>query len=119
MPHNSKPVLNLITFAWKYCAPAEVDYIVDARILPDPHKNQKFRGVLGTDENLAAWLLYGVRAPELLSLITAVRDELPAIQPSTVGIGSIRGKQRSVFLAEHIKKQNLYQVVVVHRDIDR
>ena len=116
----------LQSFAFKNGVPAEVDFMFDARILPNPYWQEELKTLTGKDKAVISWL---ENDQNVLKMTQDIQDFmtnwLPAFQDSqrsyvTIGIGCTGGKHRSVYLAEKLaaslEKEN-DNVLVHHREI--
>jgi len=116
----------LQSFAFKLGVPTEVDFMFDARILPNPYWEDGLRELTGKDEAVKSWL---ENDENVLRMTRDIQNFmitwLPAFQNTqrsyvTIGIGCTGGKHRSVYLAEKLAaslgKDN-ENVLVHHREI--
>ncbi len=112
----------LQSFAFKQGVPQDVDFMFDARILPNPHWQDELRALTGKDEAVRSWL---ENDQHVLKMTQDIRDFmktwLPAFQNAqrsyvTIGIGCTGGKHRSVYLAEKLagSLRNEHENVLVH-----
>lgn len=123
---SSALTIVLQSFAFKKGAPQDVDFMFDARILPNPYWEEDLRELTGKDEAVRCWLenddhvlkmtqdIHGF----MISWLPAFRDAQRSYV--TIGIGCTGGKHRSVYLAEKLadslSKENK-NVLVYHREI--
>lgn len=117
----------LQSFAFKQGVPQDVDFLFDARILPNPYWNENLRDLTGMDEAVRKWLQDNDQVVKMTRDIQNFIDTwLPAFQDAqrsyvTIGIGCTGGKHRSVYLAEKLaasldeKHEN---VLVHHREMN-
>ncbi len=113
------------SFAFRDGLPMDADWVLDARMLPNPHYDPQLRPFtgkdaaiiehLGRDESVQRWLadvraLLGRWLPEI------VRENRSYV---TVAIGCTGGRHRSVYLAEQlaISFRPGWQVLVRHRGL--
>ena len=113
------------SFAFRDGLPMDADWVLDARMLPNPHYDPQLRPFtgkdaaiiehLGRDESAQRWLadvraLLGRWLPEI------VRENRSYV---TVAIGCTGGRHRSVYLAEQlaISFRPGWQVLVRHRGL--
>ena len=98
----------LQSFAFKRGVPQDVDFMFDARILPNPYWEEKLRILSGRDEEIQQWL---ESSQEVLSMASDIQSFLhtwlPAFKDAqrsyvTIGIGCTGGKHRSVYLVEKL-----------------
>jgi UPF0042 nucleotide-binding protein len=113
------------SFAYRDGIPLDADWVLDARMLPNPHYEPQLRpftgrdrsviDYLGRDEAVARWLA-DVRWLLARWLPEIVRENRSSV---TVAIGCTGGKHRSVYLAEqlaeHFRKD--WSVLVRHRGL--
>jgi len=113
------------SFAYRDGIPLDADWVLDARMLPNPHYEPQLRpftgrdrpviDYLGRDEAVARWLA-DVRSLLARWLPEIVRENRSSV---TVAIGCTGGKHRSVYLAErlaeHFRKD--WSVLVRHRGL--
>jgi len=113
------------SFAFRDGLPMDADWVLDARMLPNPHYDPRLRPftgkdaavaeVLGRDESVQRWLadvraLLGRWLPEI------VRENRSYV---TVAIGCTGGRHRSVYLAEQLAQSFRagWRVLVRHRGL--
>ncbi len=113
------------SFAFRDGLPLDADWVLDARMLPNPHYDPKLRPFtgkdsvviehLGRDESVQRWLadvrtLLGRWLPEI------VRENRSYV---TVAIGCTGGRHRSVYLAEQLAESFRagWRVLVRHRGL--
>ncbi|MEJ8569639.1 RNase adapter RapZ [Elongatibacter sediminis] len=116
----------LESFAFKKGVPQDVDFVFDARHLPNPYWLDELRGLKGTDDAVAEWLERDSVVHELYEDIRAFLERwLPRVSRSqrsyvTVGIGCTGGRHRSVYLVERLAtelRERFSPVVLHHRDL--
>jgi len=96
------------SFAFKRGVPREIDFLFDARGLPNPHWDKALRPFDGRDEAVIDWLESHAEVNEfkqdILSFLNRWIPSLAEGQRSllTVAIGCTGGQHRSVYLAESI-----------------
>jgi len=115
----------LQSFAFKRGVPQDVDFMFDARILPNPYWEKDLRPLTGKDEAVRQWL---ESDPAVISMTKDIQafmhSWLPAFQNAqrsyvTIGIGCTGGKHRSVYLAEKLAAflcDDHENVLVHHRE---
>ena len=116
----------LQSFAFKAGVPQDVDFMFDARILPNPYWEAELRELTGKDEAVRSWL---EQNKDVLRMTRDIKNFmntwLPALRDTqrsyvTIGIGCTGGKHRSVYLVEKLAaslaKDN-ENVQVHHREI--
>jgi len=118
----------LESFAFKRGVPQDVDFLFDARHLPNPYWVQELRNLSGLDSPVQQWLEQDESVEELFNDILGLLQRwLPAIRKSqrsyvTIGIGCTGGRHRSVYLADRLMKslrKQFHPVVLHHREIEQ
>ena len=111
---------------FKRGVPQDVDFVFDARNLPNPHWVEELRNFSGLDEVVRNWLeqdetvgqMYADIEKFLMSWLPEFRDSQRSYV--TVGIGCTGGRHRSVYLvtrlAEHLQSR-FGRVVTHHREL--
>ena len=116
----------LQSFAFKVGVPQDVDFMFDARILPNPYWEDDLRELTGKDEAVRLWLEKDEYVLKMTSDIQGFMNTwLPAFQDAqrsyvTIGIGCTGGKHRSVYLAEKLAdslSEDNKNVLVHHREL--
>lgn len=116
----------LESFAFKRGVPQDVDFVFDARNLPNPHWVEELRNFSGMDEAVRKWLeqdetvdqMYADIKKFLLTWLPEFRDSQRSYV--TVGIGCTGGKHRSVYLVTRLAEQlgsRFDRVVTHHREL--
>lgn len=106
--HSGGMTIVLQSFAFKRGVPQDVDFMFDARILPNPYWEEKLRPLTGRDELVQHWLESNPAVVSMTQDIQAfMLSWLPAFRDAqrsyvTIGIGCTGGKHRSVYLAEKL-----------------
>ena len=115
------------SFAFRDGIPLDADWVVDARMLPNPHYEPELRPLTGRDAAVSAFL---DGQPSVQRLLGDVRDFLGRWLPEivkenrsylTVAIGCTGGRHRSVYLAERLAAAFAqdWRVLVRHRGLAR
>jgi UPF0042 nucleotide-binding protein len=115
------------SFAFRDGIPLDADWVVDARMLPNPHYEPALRPLTGRDAAVSAFL---DDQPSVQRLLGDVRDFLGRWLPEivkenrsylTVAIGCTGGRHRSVYLAERLAAAFAedWRVLVRHRGLAR
>jgi UPF0042 nucleotide-binding protein len=105
---NDAMTIVLESFAFKRGVPQDVDFIFDARILPNPHWVEELREHSGLDQPVREWLEQDTAVKGMLTdILNFLRTWLPEFQRSqrsyvTVGIGCTGGRHRSVYLVDRL-----------------
>lgn len=116
----------LESFAFKKGVPQDVDFVFDARHLPNPYWLDELRGLTGTDAAVRSWLerddaVHALYA-DLCAFLLRWLPEIARSQRSyvTIGIGCTGGRHRSVYLADRLAtelRRHFSPVVLQHRDL--
>jgi len=115
------------SFAFRDGIPLDADWVIDARMLPNPHYVPDLRPLTGRDAAVAGYL---EAQPAVRSLIEDVQAFLARWLPEiereqrnyvTVAIGCTGGRHRSVYLAERLADAFRVdrRVLVRHRGLAR
>ena len=116
----------LQSFAFKQGVPQDVDFMFDARILPNPYWKDELKALNGRDPAVRSWLESDDRVVQMTADIQKFMDTwLPAFKEAqrsyvTIGIGCTGGKHRSVYLAEKIANTLMEtndNVLIHHREM--
>ena len=96
------------SFAYRGGIPLDADWVIDARMLPNPHYEPALRELTGQDPAVAAFLDRQEPVQRLLEDVRAFLARwLPELERDnrsfvTVAIGCTGGRHRSVYLAERL-----------------
>lgn len=116
----------LESFAFKRGVPQDVDFIFDARILPNPHWVESLRNFTGQDEPVRQWLEQDEAVGRMISdVLGFLKTWLPEFRHSqrtyvTVGIGCTGGHHRSVYLVDRLAEglgDQFGSVLIHHREL--
>lgn len=121
------PVLLIQSFAYRDGIPLDADWVIDARMLPNPHYDPALRPLTGRDDAVIRYLEAQEPAARLLGDVQAFLARwLPeAVKEGrsylTVAIGCTGGRHRSVYLAEKLAAgfAGEWRVLVRHRGLAR
>ena len=113
------------SFAYRDGIPLDADWVLDARMLPNPHYDPQLRPLTGRDRAVIDYLareaavarwLEDVRALLARGLPEIVRENRSSV---TVAIGCTGGKHRSVYLVEQLADafRRDWSVLVRHRGL--
>ena len=123
---NESMTIVLESFAFKRGVPQDVDFIFDARILPNPHWVDSLRDFSGLDEPVREWLERDVSVERMISdVLGFLKTWLPEFRHSqrsyvTVGIGCTGGRHRSVYLVDRLAQglgDGFGDVLIHHREL--
>jgi RNase adapter protein RapZ len=115
------------SFAFRDGLPLDADWVVDARMLPNPHYVPELAPLTGRDDDVIAFL---EREPLVKAFLDELRVFLERWLPEarrdnrnylTVAIGCTGGQHRSVYLAERLAEafEQEWRVLVRHRGLAR
>lgn len=118
----------LESFAFKRGVPQDIDFLFDARHLPNPYWVDELRNLSGLEKPVRDWLeqdeSVGLLFADILGLMSRWLPEIRKSQRSylTIGIGCTGGRHRSVYLVDRLAaslRQKFSPVVVHHREIEQ
>ncbi len=114
------------SFSYKFGIPEGVDFVFDARCLPNPHWQPELKELTGRDEAVAAYLEKQPETRRLLKDLQAfLKDWLPRFKAEdrsyvTVAVGCTGGRHRSVYLVERLAdhfRRRYPQTLVRHTEL--
>ena len=123
---NESMTIVLESFAFKRGVPQDVDFIFDARILPNPHWVEALREFSGLDEPVRKWLENDPSVERMIGdVLGFLKAWLPEFRDSqrsyvTVGIGCTGGRHRSVYLVDRLAAglgEEFGDVLIHHREL--
>ena len=123
---NDTMTIVLESFAFKRGVPQDVDFIFDARILPNPHWVEDLREHSGLDQPVRDWLEQDETVEGMLNdILNFLKTWLPEFQHSqrsyvTVGIGCTGGRHRSVYLVDRLATglgEDFGRTLIHHREL--
>jgi UPF0042 nucleotide-binding protein len=115
----------LQSFAFKQGIPQDVDFMFDARILPNPYWQDDLKTLSGKDPAVSEWLERDQAVINMTQdILTFMQNWLPSFRDAqrsyvTIGIGCTGGKHRSVYLVEKLAEalhQGHDNILVHHRE---
>lgn len=117
------------SFAYRHGVPADADFVLDARALPNPHWDATLRPLSGRDTAVREYLDADPHVGLFVEQVSAFLDTwLPKLKSAgtrsyvTVAFGCSGGRHRSVYLAErlaeHARQKGWEEVAVHHRELD-
>jgi len=98
----------LQSFAFKQGIPQDVDFMFDARILPNPYWQEELKQLSGKDTAVYQWLEKDQSVIRMTGdILKFMQSWLPSFKDAqrsyvTIGIGCTGGKHRSVYLVEKL-----------------
>jgi UPF0042 nucleotide-binding protein len=113
------------SFAYRDGLPLDADWVLDSRMLPNPHYDPQLRPLTGCDAPVAQYLERDPAVQRWLEEMRALLGRwLPEIVREnrsyvTVAIGCTGGRHRSVYLAERLAEafRPRWRVLVRHRGL--
>lgn len=125
-----KEVMNIhcMSFGFKHGVPADADFVIDVRCLPNPYWVEELRSKTGLDKEVKDYVFAFDQSNELLKKLIDFLDFLNPLyikegkSQIVFAIGCTGGNHRSVAIAEALKDhfaKKWDNVTVNHRDIDR
>ena len=103
-------------------------FVFDARSLPNPGREERFKALTGKDEAVADYLNQQESVHQFLAGVTALVDasvsdyQRRGFKSLTASFGCTGGQHRSVYLAEqlakHLRGREGVEVVVRHRELE-
>jgi len=125
--NNNQLSLQIMSFGYKHGAPNDVDFVFDARCLPNPYWEPTLRSFTGKDQPIIDFLDNESLAQRYLDNVsTFLSNWVPEFINTnrnylSIAIGCTGGQHRSVYLteklAEHLKKQRI-DVITRHREFN-
>ena len=119
----------LISFGYKFGVPLEADLLFDVRFMQNPYYVADLRPLSGLTDEVRSFVL---AQPVAMRFLEFLRDFLSFTIPAyiaegktrlTIGVGCTGGYHRSIVVTEEIatwlRAQDLGQVAVFHRELDR
>jgi len=116
----------LESFAFKRGVPQDVDFVFDARNLPNPHWAEQLRNLTGLDSAVRDWLekqeAVGQMCADIEQFLLKWLPQFSDSQRSyiTVGIGCTGGQHRSVYLVAQLAeslRERFARVMTHHREL--
>ena len=104
-------VITFESFGFKYGVPSDIDFVFDARFLPNPHWEPELRALTGLDLPVREFLESQPLVNKFIFQINNfISTWLPHLERNnrsylTIAIGCTGGKHRSVFIADTLARQ--------------
>lgn len=120
--------INVVSFGFKHGIPADADFVLDVRCLPNPYWVEALRDKTGRDKEVYDYVFSFDEAHTLLDKLIDLLDFLNPLyikegrSQIVIAIGCTGGNHRSVAIAEALVKhfsRHWDNISVNHRDIDR
>jgi len=127
-PAHGSMTVSIVSFGHKHGLPTDADLAFDCRFLPNPFFVEELRHRIGTDAEVAAYVLEREEAQEFLRLLMALLEfSIPRYQREgksylTIAMGCTGGRHRSVVLGEELRRRLEalgHRVLLRHRDCER
>ncbi len=105
---KSRLSLSFQSFGYKHGIPTDVDFVFDARCLPNPHWLPELRPLTGRDLEVIQYLEGEILVKQMFQELCTFLDHwIPAFEDDnrsylTIAIGCTGGQHRSVYLAERL-----------------
>jgi UPF0042 nucleotide-binding protein len=126
---SSRLTVSLISFGFKHGTPLDVDTLLDARFLPNPHYDPVLRPLTGHDEPVREAVLCQDDAQRFLEMAGGMLSFLiPRYAAEgktyfTLGVGCTGGRHRSVVIVEELavrlhRENTEIDLFVRHRDLE-
>lgn len=121
-------VINVTSFGYKYGIVLDGDLVFDVRFLPNPYYKDELKHHTGLEECVSSYVM---KFEQTQKFLEKLKDMVSYLIPYyieegksqlVIGIGCTGGHHRSVTLAMELYrflKENGYNAVVTHRDIQR
>ena len=125
-PGDSRLVVLLMSFGYKYGVPSEADVVFDVRFLPNPNFVPNLKRLTGKDPKVVRFMTrQRETAGFLRRVVSFVQYMIPRVRREgktylTVAIGCTGGRHRSVMIANAVAatlEGRGHEVNVRHRDI--
>lgn len=127
---SDREVMNIhvMSFGFKHGIPAEADFVLDVRCLPNPYWVESLKSKTGLDKEVVDYVFSFAESKTLLEKLVDMLDFLNPLyikegkSQIVVAIGCTGGNHRSVVIAESLKEHfcgRWDNVSVNHRDINR
>ena len=113
------------SFAYRDGLPLDADWVIDTRMLPNPHYESALRALTGRDRPVIDFLDTQEEVQQLFNDLSALLERwLPEVVRDnrsylTVALGCTGGRHRSVYLAERLAQafRARWRVLVRHRGL--
>jgi UPF0042 nucleotide-binding protein len=114
------------TFGFKHGIPADADFVLDVRCLPNPHWQPELRPLTGRDAEVARFLEASREVGEMRADLTDFFERwIPRFEADgrsylTIAVGCTGGQHRSVYMGEQLRRhlaEQGRQVTLRHREL--
>lgn len=113
------------SFGFKHGIPADSDYVVDVRFLPNPFYDSSLRSLSGKDREVQKFITSSGEIREFVDQLVLLFEKVFALYKSTgknlihIAVGCTGGRHRSVAVAEWLGECFPKNSIVRHRDIEK
>lgn len=123
---NDTFVLKFMSFGYKHGIPAEADWVLDVRFIPNPYYVPSLKKLTGNNKKVSQYVL---KQDVTKAFATRLQEVLVRLMPSyvkegkyslTIAFGCTGGQHRSVTLANEFYRiftQEGYRVTLEHREL--
>ena len=125
---ESKILVQVTSFGYRYGVPPDSDLVFDVRFLPNPNYIPAFKNLTGRNPSVARYIR---SFPQTVEFVDRISDLLIYLLPHyiregksylTIAFGCTGGRHRSVMMADEIRKRLAragFKVKAVHRDMGK
>uniref|UniRef100_A0A7S3D6M4 RapZ C-terminal domain-containing protein n=1 Tax=Palpitomonas bilix TaxID=652834 RepID=A0A7S3D6M4_9EUKA len=121
---SKKPLVRLISFAFKHGIPAKTDLVFDVRSLRNPSTVPNYMLLSGLDQEIREFILEDPNFKTMCAAFRAAVEKLLGEKqgceaPLHICFGCVGGRHRSVFVASHFSEllHENCEIEVIHRDL--
>lgn len=127
-PKDDRLTVTVMSFGFRYGAPASADLVFDVRFLPNPHFVPELKDFTGLDAPVVSFFEKQPEAREIENrLVEFIADMLPRYQREgksylTVAVGCTGGKHRSIYMTERVGERlsaQGFRTRLRHRELGR
>jgi UPF0042 nucleotide-binding protein len=127
-PENTRLMISVVSFGFKYGLPMDADLVFDVRFLPNPHYVDELKSLSGERPEVQDYVLGSAAARSFLKRLTNLLLFLIPQYISegktnlTIAVGCTGGQHRSITIAKRLAERlhgRGYTVLVDHRDLGR
>lgn len=128
MKKKEKLQVHIVSFGFKYGAPANANFIWDVRFLPNPYWEEELRSKTGLENEVSDYVVASPAGHSFIKLLKPmlfflVQQNITADKEDiTIAVGCTGGRHRSVAVAEVLHdmlKMMPVGVSIDHRDIGK
>ncbi|MDT8285387.1 MAG: RNase adapter RapZ, partial [Thermovirgaceae bacterium] len=113
------------SFGFKYGIPADSDYVIDVRFLPNPFYEPSLRALSGKDNEVGEFIKSSGEIADFIEELFTFFDLVFNLYSNTgknlvhIAVGCTGGRHRSVVVAEWLCSRFPGNSIVMHRDIEK